>query len=180
MTGGRARTPCALLLLGVLSCGAPGEDGSASDATTSPLAAVPTTRATLVMEPAVLTIGGVADLEIALVTPPGQRLLPIKVPALQGLWLLENELLPVERGNGRWIHRSRLRVRAREVGSFRWPALSVGIEDVEDLAFGRAAVRLEWAAERTDEVVEAFYREMLDRYEIVIEWPGDARTEEES
>ena len=35
----------------------------------------------------------------------------------------------------------------------------------------REQVRREWDNERRVETTEVFYREMLDRYEVVIEWP---------
>jgi hypothetical protein len=41
----------------------------------------------------------------------------------------------------------------------------------------REQVRREWDNARRVEVTDAFYRDMLDRYEIVIEWPGPARRE---
>ena len=37
----------------------------------------------------------------------------------------------------------------------------------------RAAVLREWQNERRKEGIERFYEEMLSRYEIRIEWPGD-------
>jgi hypothetical protein len=48
---------------------------------------------------------------------------------VERLWLLDAESLPVETGPARSVHRTRIRVRAREVGATEWPALSVEIED---------------------------------------------------
>jgi len=46
-----------------------------------------------------------------------------------------------------------------------------------ELSEVRATVRQEWASERRDETIETFYRELLDRYEIVIKWPDDPETQ---
>ena len=90
----------------------------------------PTPRAAVVLEPPSVEVGRVAQLEIAVVTPPGQRVKPPPTPAeVPGFWVLDQEVLPVEQLPGRWIHRSRVRLRAREVGRFAWPALEVELED---------------------------------------------------
>ena len=97
-------------------------------------AAVPATaptapRATLVLEPPEIGIGGVAVVELAVVTPPGHHARPFQPPPeIPGFWLLDAETLPVEKHPGRWVHRTRIRIRAREVGRFVWPAGSVAIE----------------------------------------------------
>ena len=44
----------------------------------------------------------------------------------------------------------------------------------------RDQVRREWDNLRRLEAIDAFYRDMLDRYEIVIEWPEADAQEEDS
>jgi hypothetical protein len=86
-------------------------------------------RAAVVFEPPRFGVGEVATLEIAVATPPGHAPRPLAIPeAPPGLWVLGAESLPVEREATRWIHRTRVRVRAREVGAATWPAGAVEIE----------------------------------------------------
>ncbi len=98
-----------------------------------PVAAPTTSRATWVLEPPRIALGQVAVIELAVVTPPGHQLRPF-VPEgdIPGFWLLETEALPVEKQASRWIHRTRLRVRARDVGQFVWPGGQVQIEGIGD------------------------------------------------
>jgi len=86
-------------------------------------------RGVLILEPPRLEIGDVASLELVVVTPPHCRVLPAELPPTPGLWVLERREDPVERAGGRWIHRTRLRVRPRELGRHEWPALVVLVED---------------------------------------------------
>jgi hypothetical protein len=91
-------------------------------------AAPPAPQAAVVIEPPALRVGDVATVEVAVVTPPGHALRPLAPPdaaALGPLWLLDAEALPVEKQGQRWTHRTRLRVRAREVGTGTWPALAL-------------------------------------------------------
>ncbi|MEE8581852.1 MAG: hypothetical protein V3T33_09710, partial [Myxococcota bacterium] len=97
------------------------------DVANSPSAPV-SPRATLVLEPSVLRLGELADLEIIVVTPPEHRVLPISPPEIPGLWVVDREDLPTHFGASRWVHRTRLRVRARELGLHHWPTSSVLIE----------------------------------------------------
>ena len=91
--------------------------------------APPRSRATLVLEPPRFGVGQVALLELAVVTPPGHVPRPFAPPEeLAGLWLLDSEPLPVEKEPSRWIHRTRLRLRARQAGRFVWPATRVEVE----------------------------------------------------
>jgi hypothetical protein len=77
-------------------------------------------------------VGDVADVEIVVVAPPGHRLRPVRPPeSVPGFWLLDAESLPVEEEGGRSVHRTRIRARAREPGSFVWPATPVEIETPE-------------------------------------------------
>lgn len=86
-------------------------------------------RATLMLEPPQLGVGQVATLELAVVTPPGHAPRPFTPPPeVAGLWILDVETLPPERQPARWLHRTRIRVRAREAGSFRWPGPSLEVE----------------------------------------------------
>jgi hypothetical protein len=95
----------------------------------TPPAAPTAPRAKLVLEPAEVGIGGVARVELAIVTPPDHHPRPFETPPeVPGFWLLDAEALPVEKHAGRWLHRTRIRIRAREVGRFVWPEGSVAIE----------------------------------------------------
>ncbi len=86
-------------------------------------------RAALLLEPPRIGIGEVATLEIAVVTPPGHALRPLAMPSSPaGIWILGVESLPVEQQAARWLHRTRVRVRAREVGVTTWPG---GVAEVE-------------------------------------------------
>jgi hypothetical protein len=94
---------------------------------------VPTSlRGAVVIEPPHLTVGDVATVEITLVTPPRHSVRPVRPPReVAGFWLLDSEPLPVTRGPSRWVHRTRMRARAREPGEFTWPALRVEVETPE-------------------------------------------------
>jgi hypothetical protein len=92
----------------------------------SPTAAPLSIRGGVVIEPPELTIGDTASVEIAVITPPDHRLEPPETPeSAPGLWILAAEQLPGEREGGRWIHRARFLVRARETGELAWPAQTV-------------------------------------------------------
>jgi hypothetical protein len=80
-------------------------------------------RAGWLLEPPRVRLGEVASLERLVVTPPGWTVSPLVPPqAVEGFWLLDAEALAPERLASRWVHRTRLRIRAREIGSFEWPA----------------------------------------------------------
>jgi hypothetical protein len=102
---------------------------SGEPATKSP--PVPLTKqAVVVIEPPRLRVGDVAVIEVAVVTPPGYRVHPVKPPgSVPGLWLLDAETLPLAVDGARQVQRTRIRVRARETGSHEWPAQRVEIED---------------------------------------------------
>jgi hypothetical protein len=91
--------------------------------------AVPVTpRATAVLEPPQIRIGDRAALEVAVVTPPGYRSPPFAPPEeVAGFEILGAEALPVEKEPSRWVHRTRVHLRAREVGGFAWPEGSVQV-----------------------------------------------------
>ena len=112
---GRALLAAALL---AASCGEP-----------PPVATPVEPRAAWLLDPPQIRVGGVATLERLVVTPPGWTVAPFQ-PAEppQGFWLLDSEALPPERLASRWVHRTRLRIRARELGRFEWPA---GMAEVE-------------------------------------------------
>lgn len=114
----------ALLALALLACEAePVDEGPAP-----PL--LP--RAVVVVDPPRPGVGQVASVELRVVTPPGHRVRPMRWPrAVEGFWLLEAEVLPLEREGGRWLHRERLRVRPREAGTLVWPPLEVTLETPE-------------------------------------------------
>jgi hypothetical protein len=114
-------TRAAALLALALACsgGEPAGEGPA---------APPAPQAAVVIEPPQLRVGDVAVVEVAVVTPPGYAVRPVAPPdaaALGPLWLLDAEALPVEKQGQRWTHRTRLRVRAREVGAGVWPPLGL-------------------------------------------------------
>jgi hypothetical protein len=95
----------------------------------APGLAPPFLRASFVLEPARVRIGEPVALELVVVTPPGHHVQPIEPPtAVEGFWLLGVEPLPVEREPTRWIHRTRLHLRARELGVFLWPVQKVEID----------------------------------------------------
>jgi hypothetical protein len=95
----------------------------------APGLAPPFLRASFVLEPPRVRIGDLAALELVVVTPPDHHVRPIEPPpSVQGFWLLGVEPLPVERAQTRWIHRTRLHIRARELGVFLWPAQKVEID----------------------------------------------------
>jgi hypothetical protein len=86
-------------------------------------------RASLVLEPPVLALGEVAQLTVAVVTPPGQTPRPYVAPAeVPGFWLLDTRRLEVEEQPGRWVHRTRVRLRARAVGRFEYPGGEVEVD----------------------------------------------------
>lgn len=95
----------------------------------APGLAPPFLRASFVLEPPRVRIGDLAALELVVVTPPDHQVRPIEPPpTVPGFWLLGVEPLPVERAQTRWIHRTRLTLRARELGVFLWPAQKVEID----------------------------------------------------
>jgi len=97
---------------------------------TAPPGAAVTPQAAVVIEPPRLRVGDVAAIEVVVVTPIGYRVYPVKPPAsVPGLWLLDAIASPIETDAARQLQRTRIRVRARETGSFEWPALRVEIED---------------------------------------------------
>jgi hypothetical protein len=125
----RALVFCALLALAC--CG--GGDDPARGAPAVP-------RALAVLEPPQLRVGDVGAIEIAVVTPPGHQVRPIEPPrGTDGLWLLDAERLETQQHPNRWIHRTRIRVRAREVGPLVWPAGTVQVEAPDG-----STARLSW------------------------------------
>jgi len=91
-------------------------------------AAPVTVRGALVLEPPRVAVGQVVRAEIAVVTPPAHRVPPPEPPRIPGFWVLETRPLPVEREPGRWIHRTAVRLRAREPGPATWPAIRLPVE----------------------------------------------------
>jgi hypothetical protein len=87
-----------------------------------------TPRATVILEPPQIRIGDRATLEVAVITPPGHRSLPFSPPeSVAGFEILGAEALPVEKQPSRWVHRTRVHLRARDVGSFAWPEGGVDV-----------------------------------------------------
>jgi hypothetical protein len=86
-------------------------------------------RAAWLLDPPQVRVGDVAMLERLVVTPPGWTVVPFQpAQAPAGFWLLDAEALPPERLASRWLHRTRLRIRARELGRFEWPAGTAEVE----------------------------------------------------
>jgi hypothetical protein len=86
-------------------------------------------RAAWLLDPPQIRIGEVAMLERLVVTPPDWTVAPLEAaqpPA--GFWLLDAEALPPEKRGSRWLHRTQLRIRARELGRFEWPAGTAEVE----------------------------------------------------
>ncbi len=120
-----------LLVTGVIAgalpvgCG----DGLAGDAKKIVYNAPVRSRAMWVLEPATIGIGDVATLEMAVVTRPNHRVRPFATPEqVAGLWILEVETLPVSQQANRWVHRTRVRIRPREIGRFDWPSTQIEVE----------------------------------------------------
>ena len=86
-------------------------------------------RAAWLLEPARIGVGQVTTLELAVVTPPDHALAPYAPPpAPPGLALAGSEALPIEKDGARWLHRTRLRLRATATGTFAWPSSAIGLE----------------------------------------------------
>jgi len=95
-----------------------------------PVSGPTTARAAVVIEPPHLEIADAAWVEIAVITPPDWKVPPVPIPsAVDGLWILDVERTSVAKEPSRWIHTTRIRVRARAVGGFRWPAAEIRIDD---------------------------------------------------
>ena len=86
-------------------------------------------RGTIVMEPPRIGIGETAIVEVAVISPPGHRVAPVPTPErVEGFSILGAEAPRIERRASRWIHRTRFQIRARQTGSFAWPALRLEVE----------------------------------------------------
>jgi len=87
-----------------------------------------TPAATLILEPPRLEIGETATLEVAIVVPPGTRVGPVPSPdEIPGIWVLGIDGPSMSSSLERDVHLTHFRIRAREVGSFTWPATHVQI-----------------------------------------------------
>lgn len=87
-----------------------------------------TPAATLILEPPRLEIGEMATLDVAIAVPPGTRVGPVPSPdEIPGIWILGIDGPSLSSSPERDIHHTRFRIRAREVGSFDWPASAVQI-----------------------------------------------------
>ena len=107
-------------LTGLLCCGCAQEPDPAS--------AWPAAGASWVLEPRELGLGQTAWLERVVVTPPGHVPHPFVAPAdPPGVWILDIEALLAEASATRWIHRTRILLRARAVGEFTWPERTLDV-----------------------------------------------------
>ena len=131
------RAAAALCVALALACSAeetPPRPGAAEPlapeaATSTPVTAPASLRATIVLEPPRIEIGDLFTIEVAVVTPPGHRVAPAPVPkAIPGLVIVEAALPTVDHEPGRWVHHQRFRARASATGPLRWPALELGVE----------------------------------------------------
>ena len=117
-----ARSACSLLLTAGLVA-------AACSQAPAPVAAPVEPRAAWLLDPPQIRIGEVATLERLVVTPPGWTVAPLEAPAAPaGFWLLDAEALAPERLESRWLHRTRLRIRARDLGRFEWPGGTAEVE----------------------------------------------------
>jgi len=87
-------------------------------------------HATSVLRNPVIRIADRADIDIRVSTPPGRSVLRPEPPtSLAGFEILEWQLLPTVHEPQQWIHTQRVRLRAREIGRFEWPALQLRVAD---------------------------------------------------
>jgi hypothetical protein len=103
-------------------------------------------RAALVLEPPQVALGDVADVVLTVVTHPGASIAPPEAPgALPGFQVVEREMQDVEKEPARWLHRTRIRIRAIDVGRFEFPGGELRGESAEGaaLAIPYAALPLE-------------------------------------
>jgi hypothetical protein len=128
-TSALRRPTSALALVATAVALAAGCDGT--DRATSRAVASPKSRAALVIEPSILRIGDVATAELVVVTPPDHRVLPFAPPDVPGVWLLELTPEPPEIREQRWVHRTRIRVRPRDIGVYSWPDSQVVVEKTD-------------------------------------------------
>ena len=139
MTARARRLVCIAWALAL--CAACGESPAPAN-----VAAPVTPRATAVLEPPQIRIGDRAALEVAVVTPPDYQSPPFTPPEeVAGFEILGAEALPVKEEPSRWVHRTRVHLRAREVGSFEWPegSVQVAAPDGAPLRLPLAPLRLE-------------------------------------
>jgi hypothetical protein len=124
---------CLFVALALLACG---------DAPAPPDYAPPTrSRAALLLEPPTLAVGAVAEVVVAVVTPPDHAARPYAPPeAVPGLWLLDTRVDEIEKQGERWVQRTRVRIRAREAGRFEYPG---GVVEVEAPDGSVEAIELE-------------------------------------
>jgi len=81
------------------------------------------------VSPHSIRVGERATVEIAIVTPPDHRILPLAPPRdLRNLEVELAETLPIEKQEDRWNHVIRVRFRPREIGSLAWPTTVLEIE----------------------------------------------------
>ena len=100
-----------------------------------------------------------AEVVVAVVTPPEYSARPYAPPSdVPGLWLLDTASDEVEKQGERWVHRTRVRVRAQEAGRFEYPGGMVDVEGpngaVEALEIEPLAVELEAEVEAEEEEAE--------------------------
>jgi len=85
-------------------------------------------RASLLLEPPTIGIGAVTTAVLLVSTPPDHRVLPLPAPEIQGVWVLESLVDPTEKSPTRWLHRTRVRLRPQETGTYVFPQSELTIE----------------------------------------------------
>lgn len=89
-------------------------------------------RGEWILEGGAPRIGEVAQLAAVVTAPPGYLAAPLVVPQdVPGFELQGSESEEVLKQSFRWIYRTRLRIRAQEIGHFEWPAAQIEIESTE-------------------------------------------------
>lgn len=90
--------------------------------------AAPGPRGVVVLQSKWLGVGEVGEVVIAVQTDAHHRVLPWTPPELKHIEVVSLEEELEELQGDRWLHRTRIRLRALESGEFSWPALSLVIE----------------------------------------------------
>jgi hypothetical protein len=104
-------------------------------------------RAALVLEPPQVAVGDVADVMLTVVTRPGTQVAPVETPPpIAGFWWVEREDEQVMKEPERWLHNTRLRIRAVEVGNFEFPGGRVKATSAEgaeeEIAYAPLAIEV--------------------------------------
>lgn len=95
------------------------------------------------ISPHSMRVGETATIEIAVVTPPDHRILPLALPQdLRDLEIESAETLPIAKQGDRWTHSIRVRFRPHEIGRLAWPNTELAIETPDGAAARRTLERV--------------------------------------